>query len=115
MDAFRDMAGQRAGSPRTSSASSMGFSSNTGMSFRARPRKRNPKAACPCSGARSPREGGPAGRTRTPNDGRSEETRLNSSHLVISYAVFCLKKKKKKDYSNINKKTQTKIKNQTKK
>src|SRR2546426_8386458 len=25
--------------------------------------------------------------------GRSEETRLNSSHLVISYAVFCLKKK----------------------
>src|SRR5256885_3791984 len=25
---------------------------------------------------------------------RSEETRLNSSHLVISYAVFCLKKKK---------------------
>src|SRR2546426_484836 len=26
---------------------------------------------------------------------RSESTRLNSSHLVISYAVFCLKKKKK--------------------
>src|SRR5256885_5234223 len=25
---------------------------------------------------------------------RSEEQRLNSSHLVISYAVFCLKKKK---------------------
>src|ERR1022692_4062078 len=25
---------------------------------------------------------------------RSEEPRLNSSHLVISYAVFCLKKKK---------------------
>src|SRR2546426_2692971 len=25
---------------------------------------------------------------------RSESTRLNSSHLVISYAVFCLKKKK---------------------
>src|SRR5256885_7771099 len=24
---------------------------------------------------------------------RSESTRLNSSHLVISYAVFCLKKK----------------------
>src|SRR5438309_9228472 len=29
---------------------------------------------------------------------RSEETRLNSSHSSISYAVFCLKKKKK----NIN-------------
>src|SRR5687768_17919950 len=26
---------------------------------------------------------------------RSEETRLNSSHGYISYAVFCLKKKKK--------------------
>src|SRR5256885_8377700 len=31
---------------------------------------------------------------RTPSDRKS--TRLNSSHLVISYAVFCLKKKKKK-------------------
>src|SRR6266566_6949159 len=29
-----------------------------------------------------------------PRDRKS--TRLNSSHLVISYAVFCLKKKKKK-------------------
>src|SRR5690554_7516856 len=28
--------------------------------------------------------------------GRSESTRLNSSHVRISYAVFCLKKKKKK-------------------
>src|SRR2546426_5448376 len=27
-----------------------------------------------------------------------KSTRLNSSHLVISYAVFCLKKKKKKQY-----------------
>src|SRR2546426_8840940 len=27
-----------------------------------------------------------------------KSTRLNSSHLVISYAVFCLKKKKKKKY-----------------
>src|SRR5256885_3759788 len=26
-----------------------------------------------------------------------KSTRLNSSHLVISYAVFCLKKKKKQD------------------
>src|SRR2546426_2038716 len=35
-------------------------------------------------------------RTRTPplrKDRKS--TRLNSSHLVISYAVFCLKKKKR--------------------
>src|SRR5690606_40856335 len=28
--------------------------------------------------------------------GRSEGTRLNSSHVKISYAVFCLKKKSKK-------------------
>src|SRR5256885_12614614 len=39
---------------------------------------------------------------KSDGDGRGERlrdrksTRLNSSHLVISYAVFCLKKKKKK-------------------
>src|SRR5690606_41300687 len=32
--------------------------------------------------------------TRRPHDRRSESTRLNSSHVKISYAVFCLKKKK---------------------
>src|SRR5256885_8088666 len=30
------------------------------------------------------------------NLGDRKSTRLNSSHLVISYAVFCLKKKKKR-------------------
>src|SRR2546426_7646174 len=35
------------------------------------------------------------GRQNTTADRKS--TRLNSSHLVISYAVFCLKKKKHKD------------------
>src|SRR5947207_11683528 len=30
------------------------------------------------------------------NSGDRKSTRLNSSHTVISYAVFCLKKKKKK-------------------
>src|SRR5436190_19975633 len=30
-----------------------------------------------------------------------KSTRLNSSHTVISYAVFCLKKKKKKNIRNI--------------
>src|SRR5256885_2487442 len=29
------------------------------------------------------------------DEGDRKSTRLNSSHLVISYAVFCLKKKKK--------------------
>src|SRR2546426_9195104 len=33
----------------------------------------------------------------SPSSSRDRKsTRLNSSHLVISYAVFCLKKKKKK-------------------
>src|SRR5256885_4951424 len=31
--------------------------------------------------------------------GDRKSTRLNSSHLVISYAVFCLKKKKKTTYA----------------
>src|SRR2546426_5551863 len=33
---------------------------------------------------------------RSPYNTDRKSTRLNSSHLVISYAVFCLKKKKKK-------------------
>src|SRR2546426_5489746 len=36
---------------------------------------------------------GPVCRAHASGDRKS--TRLNSSHLVISYAVFCLKKKKK--------------------
>src|SRR5256885_852701 len=31
-----------------------------------------------------------------------KSTRLNSSHLVISYAVFCLKKKMKSAYANLH-------------
>src|SRR5439155_26653065 len=46
---------------------------------------------------RSVRPGEPAGHDRVPRleltDRKS--TRLNSSHVAISYAVFCLKKKKK--------------------
>src|SRR5256885_9190884 len=37
------------------------------------------------------------GALRFPVDRKS--TRLNSSHLVISYAVFCLKKKKQRSWS----------------
>src|SRR5438034_2628069 len=32
--------------------------------------------------------------------GDRKSTRLNSSHTVISYAVFCLKKKKKKKHKH---------------
>src|SRR5258708_25651779 len=31
-----------------------------------------------------------------------KSTRLNSSHQIISYAVFCLKKKKKNIYYHLN-------------
>src|SRR5438034_4570336 len=40
-----------------------------------------------------------------PESSDRKSTRLNSSHTVISYAVFCLKKKKKK--KSTNNKTQT--------
>src|SRR5690349_24158585 len=33
---------------------------------------------------------------------RSEETRLNSSHVEISYAVFCLKKKKTEEINTLD-------------
>src|SRR5688572_31723396 len=45
-----------------------------------------------CAGGRAHRDGG---YRRGPRDRKS--TRLNSSHSQISYAVFCLKKKKKKE------------------
>src|SRR5215475_15258021 len=39
-------------------------------------------------------------RRNVPSDRKS--TRLNSSHVKISYAVFCLKKKKKKNINKIS-------------
>src|SRR5256884_913838 len=36
-----------------------------------------------------------------------KSTRLNSSHGYISYAVFCLKKKKKNDYRTLSLKTRS--------
>src|SRR5438034_2249989 len=38
---------------------------------------------------------GELARVRKEAEGDRKSTRLNSSHTVISYAVFCLKKKKK--------------------
>src|SRR5256885_11275708 len=50
-------------------------------------------------GERKEKKGGKDGRKEGRKKGRKggdrKSTRLNSSHLVISYAVFCLKKKKK--------------------
>src|SRR5260221_3464665 len=40
-------------------------------------------------------------RIKTPNEIDRKSTRLNSSHTVISYAVFCLKNKKKRDITTV--------------
>src|SRR5438034_8216638 len=80
--------------------------------LRARPQLRQDRSAARPRGSQrldSPRLGwdgraAPAGQDR-------KSTRLNSSHTVISYAVFCLKKKKtktnKKKYIIKNNKDQT--------
>src|SRR5690349_23584965 len=46
-----------------------------------------------------PHDRAAAGRRRVPHLPREDRksTRLNSSHVEISYAVFCLKKKKKQN------------------
>src|SRR3989454_4472530 len=44
--------------------------------------------------AKAPDEDHPYGHGKFETLGDRKSTRLNSSHLVISYAVFCLKKKK---------------------
>src|SRR5256885_3986577 len=51
----------------------------------------NPGSVCPDGGEH--RLGGSGNYTQPVLSDR-KSTRLNSSHLVISYAVFCLKKKK---------------------
>src|SRR2546426_4553552 len=56
--------------------------------------------ALPISSRRAARRGAAArsvrgARLRTDDPRDRKSTRLNSSHLVISYAVFCLKKKNK--------------------
>src|SRR5256885_11204584 len=57
-----------------------------------RSRQTSPRRSSPCGAPNAAFDGvgkmGPKKRDR-------KSTRLNSSHLVISYAVFCLKKKKK--------------------
>src|SRR6266480_6386094 len=61
--------------------------------------------ALPISAGRSPPRGSGRGPVHRPSPGRRrrgssrgdrKSTRLNSSHMSISYAVFCLKKKKNK-------------------
>src|SRR5690625_6358252 len=61
------------------------------------PRVRMPAAATDPNSTMPapPRTGGGITATTPPTTGRDRKsTRLNSSHVAISYAVFCLKKKK---------------------
>src|SRR2546430_9317242 len=54
----------------------------------------------PCAAATPPRR---RGRSPCPaGSGDRKSTRLNSSHSQISYAVFCLKKKKKNNKSELH-------------
>src|SRR5256885_9314189 len=59
--------------------------------WRSRPRPRRSAAARARSWRSTRCRRSPRRRSRRPD---RKSTRLNSSHLVISYAVFCLKKKK---------------------
>src|SRR5438874_6059282 len=54
-----------------------------------------PAGAAGCAGDQ------PGGSARPSGDQDRKSTRLNSSHVEISYAVFCLKKKKNKDINLI--------------
>src|SRR2546426_8474262 len=58
--------------------------------------------SCGHSGGKNDRWKGSAEGLIQTGSGDRKSTRLNSSHLVISYAVFCLKKKKNYIYLDIN-------------
>src|SRR5437870_7086600 len=68
------------------------FRSDRGRPAEQRPRHQRPGAVR--DAARDPDREQRRGRRQATEDRKS--TRLNSSHVAISYAVFCLKKKKQK-------------------
>src|SRR5258707_10309897 len=57
---------------------------------------------CPAGDRRGLRVPALATRRADPGRGDRKSTRLNSSHANISYAVFCLKKKKKNKHQKSN-------------
>src|SRR3989454_2158847 len=65
--------------------------------FRSAPRAGDPADSLGSGLRPGTRPSARCGASRREADRKS--TRLNSSHLVISYAVFCLKKKKKKPHT----------------
>src|SRR5690625_7087908 len=69
------------------------------MLFRSHPRRchqRRRRVRLPADPAGAARAGHPARSVRALQHRDRKSTRLNSSHVAISYAVFCLKKKKRK-------------------
>src|SRR5437868_12943464 len=78
-------------------------SSDLARQFHGRPTRNGRGVVTGCAGREIAAAEKHAGNlsTGTPSY-RSESTRLNSSHVSISYAVFCLKKKKKNITKNIN-------------
>src|SRR5688500_19834527 len=75
--------------PYTTLFRSAARSSTSSRTSPGRPRSCAPSCIV-CCGCRSRR----TRRSRSPFGGRSEEHTSELRHLVISYAVFCLKKKK---------------------
>src|SRR5947208_13340002 len=71
--------------------------------FRSRPDRQRGDGWPESAWGQAPVESGTAAPRRSGQDRKS--TRLNSSHQIISYAVFCLKKKKNK--TTIHKKEHT--------
>src|SRR2546427_3544577 len=73
--------------------------------FRSRSSPGHCESMSGCAGVRRPDPGGgQPGRcvAAAHHEGDRKSTRLNSSHSQISYAVFCLKKKKKHKGTNMN-------------
>src|SRR2546427_5021583 len=78
------------------------FRSSAGRKERARSGGAGLRLAANGTGRISGRADSRAGEADDQRSGQREDrksTRLNSSHSQISYAVFCLKKKKKKKYT----------------
>src|SRR5579883_3545044 len=78
-------------------------------SRQSRSHRPSPEAGAPWTNNRAPPR-----RSSRPNASDRKSTRLNSSHVKISYAVFCLKKKKIKESNLKNKKKKKKYKKKKK-
>src|SRR6266446_163107 len=102
---------RRGGTARDRLALWRRIGSSVGGLQRRRPRALPPEESRDVPRRRAGRGRHSGGRVHRPLRGQRDRksTRLNSSHLVISYAVFCLKKKKKtKTVFTLQKKKTTK-------